>query len=512
MVLARARPPTSRALHPSTIKKKTTWRTLLPTAKTPAWAGTGVSLGGEWLKLSAGWVRIRGVVFRGWRLVLLAAVFVVAAVVSPVGSSAGASPSWVDRGLHVVGGPVAAGGRVVVLVSARDGSVWLEAVDGKSGAVKWKLPEGFSAITAGVVTVPVVHDGVVLALVPTGGRRSPLVRLEGVRVATGAVAWRGRAPAVVTDAPTACPAPLGSRGFCLVAAASPSTAPGLVALAAGSGLVEATVPGIQRLMSVTPGLYESSGGPSALVDVHTPGGTDWGQRVSALFGAGYDPNYGWTFDRFGAVDAGSVGRASTGGNTVALDTSKTVGLASATGKRLWSDRGAFECFGVDGLPGPWLCRLTGTATATPSGEITASADATLTLEGFDPATGRIRWRVPTGHNEIAAMLRGDIALADAHHLLVRSPQGHEQMVDLRSGATSNPAPDQVFWCAHANQFKINPPLGISGAQRVGSSRYSPCNAAGHTVATVPSTSLPAIAHAAGMRVWASPSGLDAVRG
>ena len=31
------------------------------------------------------------------------------------------------------------------------------------------------------------------------------------------------------------------------------------------------------------------------------------------------------------------------------------------------------------MPGPWLCRLTGTATATASGTITPSADATLTL-------------------------------------------------------------------------------------------------------------------------------------
>lgn len=449
---------------------------------------------------------------RRCRLGLSAAAFAAAAVVSPAGSPASASPSWVDRGLHVVGGPVASGGRVVVLVSARNRSVWLEAVDAKSGAVKWKLPEGFSAITAGVVTAPVVHDGIVLALVPAGGQRSPLVRLEGVRVASGAIAWRGRASAVVTDAPTRCPAPLGARGFCLVAAASPSTAPGLVALSAASGLVEATVPGIQRLMSTTPGLYESSGRPSVLVWVRAPGGTGWGKRVSALFGAGYDPDYGWNFDRFGAVEAGSVGRAPAGGNTIALDTAETVGFAGATGKRLWSDRGAFECFGVDGLPGPWLCRLTGTATATASGKITASPDATLTLEGFDPATGRIRWRVPTGHNGIAAMLRGDVVLADTHHLLVRSPQGHERVVDLRSGATSKPAPGQVFWCAHANFFKINPPLGISGAQRVGSSRYSPCNAAGHTVTTVPATSLPAIAHAARMRVWASPSGLEAVRG
>src|SRR5438067_3072843 len=127
------------------------------------------------------------------------AVLGAAAVTWPFGSLAAASPAWVDRGLHVVGGPVAAGGRIVLLASAPDRSVWLEAVDAKTGAVKWKLPERYSAITAGVVTKPVVRDGIALALVPAGSQTSPLVRLEGVRVASGAIAWRGRAPVVVTD-------------------------------------------------------------------------------------------------------------------------------------------------------------------------------------------------------------------------------------------------------------------------------------------------------------------------
>ena len=448
---------------------------------------------------------------RWCRTGLTAATLAAATVAWPLSSPAGASPAWIDHGLHVVGGPVASGGRVVVLVSAADRSVWLEAVDAKSGAVKWKLPEGFSEITAGVVTAPVVDDGIVLALVPVGGKKSPLVRLEGVRVASGAIAWRGRAPVLVTDGPTSCPAPLGPRGFCVVAASSPSTAPALIALSASSGTVAATVPGIQRLMSTTPGLYQTSGRPSVLVGVHTPGGTDWGQRVSALFGAGFDPNYGWDFDRFGAVEAGSVGRTPVGANTVALGTGKTVGFSGATGKRLWSDRGVFECFGVDGLPGPWLCRLTGTATATASGKITASADATLTLEGFDPATGGIRWRVPTAHGEVAAMLGSDVAMADADRLLVRSRHGRELVVDLRSGRTSPPAPGQVFWCAHANFFTIKPPLGI-GAQRVGSSLYGACDAAGRAVSAAPPKSALAVAQAAGIRLWASPSGLEAVHG
>jgi len=63
------------------------------------------------------------------RRLLGASVAVLAAaavtVMWPAGSQAGASRAWVDRGLHVVGGPVAAGDRIVVLASAPDRSVWL---------------------------------------------------------------------------------------------------------------------------------------------------------------------------------------------------------------------------------------------------------------------------------------------------------------------------------------------------------------------------------------------------
>jgi hypothetical protein len=120
--------------------------------------------------------------------------------------------------------------------------------------------------------------------------------------------------------------------------------------------------------------------------------------------------------------------------------------------------------------------------------------------------------VPTGHGGIAAMLSGDVALGDAHHLSIRSAQGGRLLVDLRSGATSRPAPGQILWCAHANFFTIERPLGVGSPQRVGASRYTPCDAAGHAVSGVPSGSVPGVAHSAGMRVWASPTGLEGVRG
>lgn len=410
--------------------------------------------------------------------------------------------------MHVVGGPVAGGGRVLVLVSASDRSVWLEAVDARTGKVAWKLPESFSEITPGVETTPLVHAGVVLALVPVGGAGSPYVRLEGVRVASGAVAWRSRSRSVVTDAPSSCPQPLGRNGFCVVAATAPGKPSALVALAPATGAGAAVVPGVERSMSTTPGLYQAYSTPSVLIGVRTPGGTVWGQPVSRLFGAGYDPNDGWDFDQSGAAWIGFVGKARHG-TTVPLGGQNTIAVSQATGKRLWSDPGVFECGGQDILTGDWLCLLTGTATLTASGKVTTSKDASLTLEGFDPATGRITWRLPAGH--IADLMRGDVAIGDAHHLLVSTPQARKLVVDLRNGATAAPAAGQAFWCGHANFFRIAPPKGVTTPQRVGSNLYAPCNASRQPLTALPGAPAVAAVDVGPMRVWAAPAGLEATR-
>jgi hypothetical protein len=92
---------------------------------------------------------------------------------------------WTDRGLHVLGGPVEAAGRVLVLVSAENRDVWLEAIDPRSGKVVWKVREGYSETTAGVATVPLVLEGVALALLPTADLGGAAVRLAGIDVSTG---------------------------------------------------------------------------------------------------------------------------------------------------------------------------------------------------------------------------------------------------------------------------------------------------------------------------------------
>ena len=400
--------------------------------------------------------------------------------------------------MHVVGGPVAADGRVLVLVSAPNRSVWLEAVDPHTGKVAWKVPEAFSLITPGVEVVPLAHGATVLGVVPDPAANG-LVRLEGIDISSGAASWKSQGAAVVRDAPAFCPKPLGKRAFCVVAEGS-SFPPTLVALSAVSGAAVATVPKIERQMG--PDIYQAVSAKPVFAGVRTPGGIAWSKPVRSLFGPEYGPDYGWNVDAFGSVDVAEVGKQSAPG-TQNLGTSMTLGLDDRTGARLWADHASFECGGVSGIRAPFLCAMTGTARFS-GGHLTVSKNATAFIEGFVPATGKITWRMPIGH--LADFLIGDVEIKDGHHILVWLPHGQRRVLDLVTGRTRSAASGEIFWCEKHNFFKIRPPKGIH-PDRVGSSYFTPCDAAGHAVDAGASPPGNAVATVGGMIVWAAPSGL-----
>ena len=381
-----------------------------------------------------------------------------------------------------------------MLVSAGDRSVWLEAVDPLRGRVIWKLPYGFSLITPGVVAAPVASGGVVLDLAPLK-RGSPWVRLEGISVATGKPVWLGHGTILVQDAPTACPSPLGARAFCLTAATGPTRAD-LFAVFAQSGIVAADIPQIGRLLTDGPGLYESSASTPTLDEIEIPGGIRWAEPVTRLFGPGFNPNFGWKFDQYGPIGVGTVGldvpagRPKTSTFTVPLGGNLTVGFYEASGERRWTLPGLFQCGGGLQLHGPYLCLLTGSARESVSGTFAPSKNATITLEGFDPATGEITWRDRIG--DLKDVVEGNVAIKDADDLVVTSTSGQKRVLDLKTGTTTPAAANQTFWCAHMSTFLIQPTQAVTDDRRIGSSFYEPCDDVLRPIATASTTQPPTI--------------------
>jgi hypothetical protein len=181
---------------------------------------------------------------------------------------------------------------------------------------------------------------------------------------------------------------------------------------------------------------------------------------------------------------------------------ETVGFSTASGRRLWHDRGLFQCDGEDLVDAPFICLMTGTIAAK-AGKLATSKGATMTLEGFAPATGKITWRVPGA--DLIELMAGHPPILDSDHLLV-TVSGKRVVLDLRTGKTAAPAPGSVFWCGHENFF-FGPEKGI----QAGVERFSPCDASGRTVAGSGSQT-PLIGTRVGDAfVWPEPNGLRAVK-
>jgi hypothetical protein len=359
-----------------------------------------------------------------------------------------------------------------------------------------------------VASTPVAVGGVVLGLEPTAGGGTGKVRLEGIDEVSGRVMWRSPNPAFVVDAPSVCPKPLGATAFCLVVAASSSGGTALLALAPHSGKPLSAVGSVERAVGIGAGLYEVIANKATLAEVSTPGGVVWSKPFSEFFGAGYDPNYGWIFDRLDSLQVGSVGHAPSG-KSENLAATEVVGVDASTGKMRWRERGEFECGGALPLRVPFLCLMTGTATSSGGTQIKTSPGATLTFAGFDASSGHITWRQPAAG--IADILGGKVVIADDHSVLVTTKSGRTEIVDLRTGQIRTPKPGEAFWCQELNVFHIA--RGMAGL-RIGSSVFRRCDANGHGLTGLVGLANSSASSAVGVHlgrlfIWAASDGLRA---
>jgi uncharacterized cupin superfamily protein len=318
--------------------------------------------------------------------------------------------------------------------------------------------------------------------------------------------WSAPAPTLVIDAPSTCPKPLGAAAFCVVVAGSGPTA--LLALSPRTGKPLAVVGNIERGMGMSAGLYETTASTATLTQVSTPGGVLWSKRASALFGAGYDPNYGWIFDRLGALEVGSIGKTSAG-RSQDLSATETVAFDTQTGRLRWHVPGEFECGGVSLLRTPFICLMKGKAIQSGATGVKASPGSSLTIAGFAASSGHITWRYPA--DNLADVLAGKVTIADDHSLLVRSPSQGTRVLDLRSGRATAPRSGPVYWCGHLNLFHVA--AGKAGI-RVGSSLFSRCNENGRSTTATRGLGGASPATAVGIRsgnlfIWAEPDGLHA---
>ncbi|HEX3795753.1 MAG TPA: hypothetical protein VHV57_14775 [Acidimicrobiales bacterium] len=433
------------------------------------------------------------------RLLCAASIIPALCVLIPAGS-AGAATAHRLSSLHVVGGPVSAGKRAIVISVDSSRNLHLDGIDPVSGKVAWQRPYSAVGVTPGVPLYPDVIGTTVMDVAPPRGKpRSPLVGVSGINATTGATVWSDNASFVPSDSPSTCAA---NTYFCIPGYnANGSTS--LVLLNAATGLEKTILNGPYREMG--PDLYQTGANKPTLDQISPTATLAWKFPVSTLYGPEFDPDYGWIIYPSGTLNIGSI-EAIVKGNGYNVSVEKTLGFSVATGAVQWTLPDEFLCGGGIGFLESWVaCHYGGVLKDKSSSSL---KKVTLTLEGFEPASGAVTWKLPV--RDVQSLAYGEgVEFLDDTHLVVTAASGQPVLLNTDDGTTKPLSKGEVFWCQKNPNYKVTVPKGLgSESSRVSTSLYFGCTANGKPTTKVPAATPDNVGISLdGVFVWPTPDGL-----
>jgi hypothetical protein len=317
--------------------------------------------------------------------------------------------AWKRADLTPVTQPVSVGGKFI-FYNGSQGRLHVIALDARTGRTAWSLLASISDVTPGVAPSLDVSGLRVIALLSRSAK-PPAAVVAAIDARTGTVIWTS-APGQFSSTPGPCP------GEPKVVCATGTLTGGQPAeglrfdVATGIRLAPVAVdgPGVRDIGGglLDPGLRK----PDFLVAVHGSA-ISWRVPLARIFGAGSSTDTGWNFERFEKLGlfVGSVGytplKLTPTYGIIDLSRQMTAGFRISDGAVVWRNRGAIFACGPLPCPGFPLAgysnqtdtatarppvglrlRMTGTLKETFTAKVTASPAATVTIEGFDPASGR----------------------------------------------------------------------------------------------------------------------------
>ena len=432
---------------------------------------------------------------------------------------------------------------VLVLYAAVGGALRLIGLNPVSGATLWSLPASRGSNSPGEPPALAVSGGEVVYLGAAAGAPRGVAVVAAVDARSGRLLWRsGRGlfsadPIFCPDEPTV----ICTTGRAFVG----STQQGVefrFNVRTGRELGMVVLASDKHVRLIGFGLFDLGLASPPMLGAASGAKLAWQQKLQTVFPLpGGSTEWGWDFDRVERVGlfVGGPGWppiVATSQITVfSLERAMTAGFAISDGASAWSNAAStyacnnLPCPGAPlsdvsrprPLPGPAIglrLRAAGFESYAP-GQLGPkfSPNTSVSLEGFDPASGQTLWSFDAGRN--IGLIRQTLlpALLGPETILLYDPDGHLQKLQLTDGS-HHPAPAaSTGWCRITKSYYQR--IGFKSASggplnHLYNGQYAlfPCNGATHRTRIPERT--PAFvgqigAHVDGLIIWADELGLFA---
>jgi outer membrane protein assembly factor BamB len=418
-------------------------------------------------------------------------------------------PAWDVVGMVPASTITAVDGGFALYVGSQGGNFEMISLDGGTGKVRWRKPANPSYIRAVSGLNYAADDKTIIFQRPVGGRWTRLVEVVAADAKTGAERWVYGAGGIrVITEPHWCQ----QSKLCLTRRNLETGTEDARVLDAATGkeLADSAPVDGRELGSE---LYASPD-LTDLMRITPDGKQVWRRSVKELFGTDrLDLHGGWNVSTDGhryLVDVSGDEAYSKDGEIYYFHRAITVGLDFATGRLLWRDPGAnLRCGSVAGwFEHPVRCRARATETFHGSAPSTYDVD-NVTVEGFDPATGKSRWAWQAGpvvglvgnHNSV-------MRVSDTTYV-VRNTAGLH-FFDLDKGVRPIGGPPPIGWCVSRGFIRPAQPPADGEDRGYGTWWRSPCDVAGKKVRLPRTTPDFAGVRSGNVFAWVDQGGVHAV--